>query len=124
MGIKKNVKKRPINVWLFLECKSWFGQKHVKCQLPANSSHDESNVCTIPDLKESNCRSCKDPNKWRCDNGFCISKDKVGNGIPDCLDGSDERSSKSYFPYLHTLQPFSRKSKMKSTLFTKQLPST
>ena len=79
-----------------LGCTSWGGKKHVKCQIPANSSYDESNVCTLPDLKDSNCRSCKDPNEWRCDDGDCISKDLKGNGIPDCRDGSDERSSKSY----------------------------
>lgn len=37
---------------------------------------------------EINCK-CPD-NEFRCNNGMCIMKDWLCDGIDDCLDGSDE----------------------------------
>ncbi len=31
---------------------------------------------------------------FRCNSGWCIKADKYRNGIPDCSDGSDERTCK------------------------------
>ena len=84
------------------ECKSWEGKKHVKCIVSESLSFSDSDVCTLPkfNLKHntSMCRNCEEPNKWRCDNGYCIDSEKHRDGIPDCEDGSDEKPSKLIIP--------------------------
>jgi hypothetical protein len=74
------------NLYPSTGCASWKGEKHIKC--PGNGT-----ICTVPEFVD-NCRSCHNENHWRCNSGWCIDKDKVGNGVPECLDGSDERASK------------------------------
>ena len=77
------------------ECKSWNGKMHVKCRVPEELSFSDSFVCTLPTYNEKNnssaCRKCEDENNWRCDDGYCIPKEKYRDGIPHCEDGSDEK---------------------------------
>ena len=47
-------------------------------------------VCTLSQFLFKNCRKCENPSQWRCNDGGCIDKTKINNGIVDCLDGSDE----------------------------------
>ena len=74
-------------------CKSWNGMKYVKCQ---NNDTEMSDVCTLPEKQYDECRSCsilnsnKEVNGWRCTDGRCIEFSKRGDGLPDCLDNSDE----------------------------------
>ena len=87
------------------DCKSWGGQEHVKCLVSESLSLSDTVICTLPQylphsennetgLKASySCRNCSEPSEWRCDNGFCIKRDKLRDGIPDCDDGSDEHHS-------------------------------
>ena len=69
-------------------CSSWFGQYHRLCEVESVS------VCTLDHLAdtgaEEECRQCVDHHQWRCDNGWCINKTLVRNGVYDCEDGSDE----------------------------------
>lgn len=44
-------------------------------------------------LDESNC-TCKD-HEFRCNNGMCIMKEWLNDGIDDCLDASDENVDNS-----------------------------
>ena len=70
-------------------CDSFFGKMHERCV--DRSMGYESIVCTLPEFLETGeCRNCTDPARWRCDNGWCVSRSKVRDGVPDCLDGSDE----------------------------------
>ena len=48
-------------------------------------------ICNLPNTHIQECRSCKDSDHWRCNNGWCITRSKKGDGIRDCEDGSDER---------------------------------
>ena len=41
------------------------------------------------------CRECETTGKWRCDNGWCIPRSKLYDGIPDCPDSSDEHTRES-----------------------------
>ena len=53
-------------------------------------------ICTLPEYEQTNmCRNCTNPLHWRCDSGWCISKTKVRDGVPDCPnDFSDESYGK------------------------------
>ena len=53
-------------------------------------------LCTEPIYKERNsCRNCTNSSKWRCDSGWCIDRNKIQDGIPDCPDDiSDEHYGK------------------------------
>lgn len=72
-------------------CKSWYGQKHVKCTIKEEGV--QRILCTEPIFKERNsCRNCTNSSKWRCDSGWCIDRNKIQDGIPDCPDDiSDEQ---------------------------------
>ena len=57
-------------------CKSWKYQKYVKCQT------NDTDVCTLPELQDENCRHCdldesKNQTEWRCNSGLCIDIEKV-----------------------------------------------
>ena len=67
-------------------CPSWNGRLHRKCQ----SANESSEICTLPQFEFESCRRCEKEGEWRCDNGFCIDMAKVGDGLVDCQDGSDE----------------------------------
>ena len=67
------------------ECKSWNGQRHVPC-------HNDSTICTLPEFQDSDCRRCQDENHWRCNDGWCIEKTRLNDGVADCSDRSDEES--------------------------------
>ena len=71
-------------------CPSYFAAKHEKCVDWSNGGA-QSVVCTLSEFIDAGeCRNCTNPDEWRCDSGWCIPKDKVKDGIPDCKDGSDE----------------------------------
>merc|ERR1712080_30470 len=59
-------------------CKSWQGQKFVKCQ-------NDTDVCTLPQFQDNDCRFCdadetQNQTKWRCNSGLCIDIKKHLDG--------------------------------------------
>jgi len=71
-------------------CPSWGGDRYIHCPALAD-------ICVTPDVAVTanrsdpdTCRTCLDPTEWRCNNGLCINATLYRNGVPDCLDGSDE----------------------------------
>ena len=66
------------------QCKSWNGNQFVTCP-------NDTSICTLPQFVD-NCRQCDDANHWRCNDGWCIEKSRINDGVADCLDRSDEDS--------------------------------
>jgi len=73
-------------------CQSFRGERYARC--------GSTQICTPADLaqsvqengNQSLCRQCDEQYQWRCNDGWCISSNLTNNGLPDCRDGSDERS--------------------------------
>ena len=72
--------KEGCNLFPDSNCKSWNGQRHVRC-------HQDNSICTLPTYSNSDCRRCEKSDKWRCNDGQCPF------GGQKCKDGSDENSN-------------------------------
>jgi hypothetical protein len=70
-------------------CSSWGGREYSRCE-----AEKEKVVCTDQPYNSSDPDSCymcqEEPDFKRCDDGICINETLFRNGVPDCLDGSDE----------------------------------
>ena len=71
-------------------CPSLGGERHVLCPaddatcIPAEMQHN----INMSDV--STCHACPSQSDWRCNDGRCINATLHKNGVPDCLDSSDE----------------------------------
>ena len=71
-------------------CPSWGGQRHVSCPPNEATCIPVTRLASINNTDPASCHVCPDPSMWRCNNGQCISGELRGDGVPDCVDGSDE----------------------------------
>jgi len=71
-------------------CPSWGGERYIRCPATADVCITPYLAATTNESDPDSCRACKDPTEWRCNNGLCINGTLHRNGVPDCIDGSDE----------------------------------